>query len=77
MEPEKVRHMSLQKEVLIHVSEFPSNRGSSPLVRQRSRSFTPGDNKSPRMKTKGELYCIKVNLNCVLKINISLLSVTS
>lgn len=58
MEPEKVRHMSLQKEVLIHVSEFPSDRGRSPLVKQRSRSFTTGDNKSPLMKTKGELYSI-------------------
>lgn len=64
MEPEKARHMSLQKEVLIHVSEFPSDRRRSTFVRQRSRSFSNGENKSPRMKTKGEL--LQVNLDCVL-----------
>jgi len=67
MDSEKVRHMSLQKEVLIHVSEFPSNR-RSPFVRQRSRSFSTGENKSPRMKTKGEVF--QVNLNCVFVRNI-------
>lgn len=50
---ERPRHRSLQKEILIQVSEFPS-RSNAPLPRQRSRSLGEGESLNPIINKKGK-----------------------
>ncbi|CAH3144026.1 unnamed protein product [Pocillopora meandrina] len=48
---ERPRQRSLQKEILIQVSEFPS-RSNAPLLRQRSRSLGEGESLNPIINKK-------------------------
>lgn len=50
---ERPRQRSLQKEILIQVSEFPS-RSNAPLIRQRSRSLGEGESLNPIINKKGK-----------------------
>lgn len=49
---ERPRHRSLQREILIHVSEFRS-RSKDPLLRQRSRSLGEEESLNPPINRKG------------------------
>lgn len=48
---ERPRHRSLQREILIHVSEFRS-RSKDPLLRQRSRSLGEEESLNPPINRK-------------------------